>query len=198
MPLTAGAGVLGTVSASPCEGFDVLRRLVLGLGVLVALGLGVVLIADDPDAAGIDVHDVAAAEPPPRDAVLEDAAWPEAAAWIRREVDDDRPVVMNVFASWCTPCKRELPVLNAAAEEHPDIAFVGIDHMDLRENAEAFVEEQEIAFPTLFDIEGDVIAAIGGRAMPTTAFFDADGRMRAMVSGELTERSLAQRLDEIR
>jgi thiol-disulfide isomerase/thioredoxin len=176
----------------------VLGRIFLALGAVVALVVVFFLVADDPDADAVDVHDVAAAEPPPRDAVLEDAGWPEAAAWIRREVDEDRPVVMNVLASWCTPCKRELPVLNAAAEDNPDIAFLGIDHMDLRENAEAFVEEQEIAFPTLFDLEGDVAASIGGRAMPTTAFFDRDGRMVAMVSGELTERSLEERLEEIR
>ncbi len=175
-----------------------LPRFAIGLGVVLALVLAFTLIADDPDSPGVDVHDVEAAEPPPRDAVLADAGWPETAAWIRREVDDGRPVVMNVLASWCTPCKRELPVLNAAAEDNPDIAFVGIDHMDLRENAEEFVEEQGIVFPTLFDIEGDVAASIGGRAMPTTAFFDRDGTMQAMVSGELTERSLEERLDEIR
>lgn len=175
-----------------------LRRIAIGLGVVVALGGVYAVVADDPGSDRLDVHEVAAVDPPPRDAVLEEAGWPEAAAWIRREVDQGRPVVMNVLASWCAPCKRELPVLNAAAEANPDIAFVGVDHMDLRENAESFVEEQEIGFPTLFDLEGDVAAAIGGRAMPTTAFFDTDGRMQAMVSGELTERSLAERLDEIR
>ncbi len=146
----------------------------------------------------LDVHDAEPVDPPPRDAELVDAGWPEAAAWIRREVDEDRPVVMNILASWCEPCKRELPVLNAAAADNPDIAFLGIDHMDLRDNAEQFLEEHEVDFPTLFDIEGDVAAAVGGRAMPTTAFFDADGRLVSLASGELSESSLEERLDEIR
>lgn len=160
------------------------------------LALAVVLAACGSDQ--LDVHDVEEAQPPPRDAVLADAGWPETAAWIRREVEDGRPVVMNILASWCAPCERELPVLNAAARDNPDIAFVGVDHMDLRENAEEFVEEQDIDFPTLFDIEGEVAAAVGGRAMPTTAFFDRDGQLVSLASGELTEASLEERLDQIR
>jgi thiol-disulfide isomerase/thioredoxin len=158
--------------------------------------LAVVLLACGSDQ--LDVHDAPQAEAPPRDAVLYDGGWPEAAAFIRREVEDGRPVVMNILASWCAPCERELPVLNAAASDNPDIAFLGIDHMDLRENAERFVEEQDIDFPTIFDIEGDVAATVGGRAMPTTVFFDRDGQMVSLASGELTESALEERLDEIR
>lgn len=173
-----------------------LRRLAYGLAAVAVVTLGAVLLTGDGD--GVDVHDAPDAEAPSRDAVLEDAGWPAAAAWVAREADAGRPVVMNVFASWCTPCKRELPVLNAAAEENPDIAFVGIDHMDQRDNGQRFVEEQDIAFPTLFDPDGDVVMTIGGRVMPTTAFFDADGEMVSLVSGELTETSLARELEAIR
>lgn len=164
------------------------------IAALVALALVLVACGSDQ----LDVHDVEAAEPPPRDAELVDADWPQAAAWIRREVDDGRPVVMNVFASWCAPCERELPVLNEAMADNPGIAFLGIDHMDLRENAEAFVGEQDIDFPTLFDIDGAVAAAVGGRAMPTTAFFDRDGQLVALASGELSEAALEEHLNRIR
>jgi thiol-disulfide isomerase/thioredoxin len=146
----------------------------------------------------LDVHDVERAEAPPRDAVLEDAEWPETAAWIRREVEDGRPVLMNILASWCVPCRRELPLLIDAADANPDIAFVGVDHQDQRESAERFVEEQGITFPTLFDIGGDVAYSIGGRGMPTTAVFDREGRMVAKHTGELTASSLEDLLDEIR
>ena len=106
--------------------------------------------------------------------------------------------MMNILASWCVPCVRELPVLHDAMHDNPDIAFLGIDHIDLRENAEQFVEEQEIEFPTLFDIEGDVAASVGSRVMPTTAFFDRDGQMVSLASGELTSDSLEEHLDGIR
>lgn len=146
----------------------------------------------------IDVDEVEQAEPPDREAFLEDAGWPETAAWIARENADGRPVVMNILASWCGPCERELPVLMEAAEANPDIAFLGVDHLDQRESAEAFLEENEVDFPTVFDQGGDVAAAIGGRGMPTTGFFDADGQMVAMQTGELTAATLEERLDEIR
>jgi cytochrome c biogenesis protein CcmG, thiol:disulfide interchange protein DsbE len=146
----------------------------------------------------LDVHDVEEAEAPPRDAVLVEAEWPETAAWIRREAAADRPVLMNILASWCIPCERELPLLLDAAEDNPEIAFLGIDHQDQRESAEAFVEEQGITFPTLFDIGGDVAYSIEGRGMPTTAVFDRDGRMVAKHTGELTAASLEDLLDQVR
>lgn len=177
-------------------------RSALSVRLLVLFVVALLLVAcgsDDPsDESRLDVHDAPAADAPPRDAELVEAGWPEAAAWIRREVDEGRPVVMNILASWCAPCERELPVLNAAVRDNPDIAFVGIDHMDLRDNAEAFVAEQDIDFPTLFDIDGDVAGAVGARAMPTTAFFDRDGRLVSLASGELSESGLEERLDQIR
>jgi thiol-disulfide isomerase/thioredoxin len=67
-----------------------------------------------------------AGEVPPPDADLAPADWPATAAWIRREVEAGRPVLMNLFASWCIPCKREMPMLLAAADAEPDIAFLGV------------------------------------------------------------------------
>jgi thiol-disulfide isomerase/thioredoxin len=170
----------------------VLRRLAA-----VAVVLLLVVACSDGDDV-VDVTEVEDAQPPARDAVLEDAEWPETAAWIRREVEDGRPVLMNILASWCIPCERELPLLLDAAEANPDVAFLGVDHQDQRENAEQFVEEQGITFPTVFDIGGDVAYSIGGRGMPTTAVFDTDGVMVAKHTGELTASSLQELLDEVR
>lgn len=139
---------------------------------------------------GLDVHAVEDATAPPPDAELADAGWPEAAAWIEREVDAGRPVVVNIFASWCTPCRRELPLLIEAADANPDIAFLGVDHQDLREQGTRFVDEQEIDFPTLYDPAGDIAVAVGARGMPTTAFFDASGRLVRTHTGELNRQLL--------
>ena len=138
------------------------------------------------------------AEVPPRDAELADGGWPETAAWIRRENADGRPVLVNILASWCAPCREELPVLLDAYDANPDIAFLGIDHLDRREDAERFIAELDVRFPTIFDITGDVAAAVEARGMPTTVLFDTDGQLVAHHSGLLTESQLEDLLDRLR
>ncbi len=134
---------------------------------------------------------------PPRDAQLADGGWPETAAWIRRENADGRPVLVNIFASWCAPCRREMPLLIDAAAERDDIAFLGIDHLDQRADGERFVDEMGITFPTIYDIAGDVAGALGARGMPTTVVFDVDGRLAGHHTGELTASSLDRLLNEV-
>ncbi len=152
-----------------------------------------------PADSGLDVHEVDQPEVvPPRDADLASGGWPEAAAWIAREAAEDRAVLVNIFASWCGPCAREMPLLIDAADANPDIAFLGIDHVDRYEDGRAFVEEHGVSFATLHDLDGDVAFAVGGRGMPTTVVFDVDGRLAGRVIGELTETSLEQLLDEVR
>lgn len=151
------------------------------------------LPADD----GVDVADAPAPEEiPPPDARLVDGGWPEAAAVVAREAAAGRPTLINLFASWCAPCRAEMPMLLEASADHPDVAFLGIDHMDRREDGQAFVDEFGIDFPTLYDVDGDVAYAVGGRGMPTTVIFDADGRLAGRVVGELTPASLERLLDE--
>jgi thiol-disulfide isomerase/thioredoxin len=188
-------GTVAVLRAAPVPA----REVTIVPGRLAAVALLLVLaVACSGGDDVLDVHDVEDARTPSRDAVLEDAEWPETAAWIRREADEDRPVLMNILASWCIPCERELPLLLDAAEDNPDVAFLGIAHQDQREAAEAFVEEQGITFPTLFDIGGDVAFSIEGRGMPTTAVFDRDGRMAAKHTGELTAATIEELLDQVR
>jgi thiol-disulfide isomerase/thioredoxin len=149
--------------------------------------------------ATASVHDAAApAEVPPPDADLFPGGWEEAAAWIARETDAGRPVLVNIFASWCGPCEREMPMLIATADANPEIAFLGIDHLDRLDDGRGFVDELGVSFPTIHDLDGDVAAAVGARGMPTTVVFDTDGVLVGRAVGELTESSLEQLLDEIR
>jgi thiol-disulfide isomerase/thioredoxin len=153
-----------------------------------------------PADSGLDLATVEEPDTvPPPDADLADAGWPEVAAWVKRETDAGRPVVVNFFASWCEPCKRELPLLIAtAADESDAVVFVGVDHQDQRELGEQMVEEYGIDYPTLYDAAGDAAFAVGARGMPTTVAFDTDGRLAGRVIGELTDTSLQQLLDEVR
>lgn len=151
--------------------------------------------ADD----GVDVFAVPAPDAvPPVDARLVSGGWPEAAAFIAREAQAGNPTLVNIFASWCGPCRAEMPMLLAARDAHPDVTFLGIDHLDRREDGEAFVEELGIDVATIHDLDGDVAFAVGGRGMPTTVVFDRDGQLAGRVVGELTETSLAQLLDAVR
>lgn len=162
-------------------------------GVLV-----VVLAACGTPATVVHAGDAAGDETPAPDAELADGGWPEAAAWIEREAAADRPTVVNLFASWCGPCREEAPVLRRGIADHRDVAWLGVDHIDRREEGAAFLAVEGLDFDaTLFDVAGDVATAIGARGMPTTAFFDADGGLVALHTGPLTDDDLDARLREL-
>jgi thiol-disulfide isomerase/thioredoxin len=145
----------------------------------------------------IDVHDVEAPDQvPPPDARLFQGGWEEAAAFVAREAEEGRPTLVNIFASWCVPCRTEMPMLVEASREHTDVAFLGIDHIDRLEDGEQFVEDYDVTFPTIHDIDGDVAFAVGSRGMPTTVVFDRDGVLVGRVIGELTDTSLRELLDQ--
>jgi thiol-disulfide isomerase/thioredoxin len=181
------------------RGRSLVPRAALVIGVVVAALAVLAVVASMTTSDALHVDGVAEPDSvPPRDAELVDGGWPEAAAWIRRENADGRPVLVNILASWCGPCREELPVLLDAYEANPDIAFLGIDHLDRREDAEAFLEEMTVTFPTLFDINGDVAAAVEARGMPTTLIFDAEGELVAHHSGLVTASQLEDLLDRVR
>jgi len=150
-----------------------------------------------PADSGVDVADAPRVDAPPPDSRLEPGGWPEAAAFVAREVEAGRPTLINIFASWCGPCEREIPLLLETRDANPDVAFLGIDHLDRLEDGEAFVDELGIDFPTLHDIDGDVAFAVGGRGMPTTVIFDREGRLAGRVVGELTADSLDDLLSSV-
>jgi thiol-disulfide isomerase/thioredoxin len=174
-----------------------MRTRLVAAALAAALSLSACSDAADTELSAVEVAAETGAEAPPRDAHLVDAGWPEVAAWIAREADDGRPTVVNLWASWCGPCRAEAPILRAAIDAHPEVAFLGVDHQDRREDGEAFLAEERLEFPTVFDLPGDVSRAIDARGMPTTAFFDHTGRLVAVHTGVLTEQLLAQRLADL-
>lgn len=89
------------------------------------------------------------------------------------------PVVVNLWASWCGPCRFEFPFFAKAAETHgAKTAFIGVDVLDSRDGAEAFVDQEPPGFPSIYDGDGKAARSLGGgRAMPTTVFIGRDGRV---------------------
>lgn len=151
-----------------------------------------------PADGGLDLSGSDPAPAPAVGAVLDPGGYPAVAAFVAREAAAGRPTVVNLFASWCPPCVREMPMVVAAAERETGIAFLGVAHLDRDEDARRFVAEQGVAFTTVLDLAGDTAFATGGRGMPTTVAFDREGRLVARVIGELTPESFEELLAAVR
>jgi cytochrome c biogenesis protein CcmG, thiol:disulfide interchange protein DsbE len=110
----------------------------------------------------------------------------------------DRPAVVNVWASWCLPCRSEAPLLAAAHRTWgEEIRFVGVVVQDERSSAAAFVEEFGLGFEQWFDPRRTVPAALGGVGVPITYFVSADGTVVRTHPGIIDERALALGIDEL-
>lgn len=115
------------------------------------------------------------------------------------------PVVLNVWASDCAPCRKEAPQLQAAYTELKDdgVAFVGINtrEPDLAQ-AKAFERRFEIAYPSLVDEGGALLLELRGAvppsAIPTTLVLDEQGRVAARVNGATTKATLVGLVDDVR
>ncbi len=107
-----------------------------------------------------------------------------------------RVVVVAFWATWCGPCRREQPVLNAAAlAAGPDgPVFVGIDYVDDRAAALAWIDEFDVPYPSLEDPSGATAYRFGVPFLPATIFVDATREMRFRVVGAVDARTLADLL----
>jgi thiol-disulfide isomerase/thioredoxin len=108
-----------------------------------------------------------------------------------------RPLVVNFFASWCAPCVREMPEVEEVHQALGDqVAFLGVNVRDRADDGRRLVEQTAVTFDLARDPRGDLLAAVGGMAMPTTAFIDRDGRVALVQSRAYTAESLRAAIDE--
>lgn len=113
-----------------------------------------------------------------------------------------KPVLVNFFASWCGPCRQEMPALDAAYRAHGgEIEFMMIDLYggggDDPEAALALRDELGCAFPVLFDTDGGAAAAYGVRAIPTTLLVAPDGELLETQVGTMTEAAVSQKIERL-
>jgi len=108
------------------------------------------------------------------------------------------PVVVNFWASWCGPCRREAPALVAAANRYGNvIQFLGVDHQDQRAPAADFSRQYEVPYPNVFDASGEIHDSLGFIGLPDTVFYARDGSIVGTWAGPLTAAALAGGIDQL-
>jgi thiol-disulfide isomerase/thioredoxin len=106
-----------------------------------------------------------------------------------------RPVVLNLWATWCPPCRREMPMLAQAQQRHGDVQFVFIDQGESAAKVQSFLAANRLALRNvLLDPQGLAAAQFNAPGLPTTLFFDANGRLVATRAGAMSAATLAENL----
>lgn len=109
-----------------------------------------------------------------------------------------QPVVINIWASWCIPCRSEAPLIERAYNQFGDqIRFIGVNVADTQSGARQFIGEFGLSFENLFDADRTVPAALGGSGVPLTFFFAPGGELVHYQPGVIDERTLALQIDEL-
>ncbi|MCG0062199.1 MULTISPECIES: TlpA family protein disulfide reductase [Streptomyces] len=112
-------------------------------------------------------------------------------------------IVLNVWGSWCAPCRAEAPDLKKVSEEAYDLGvrFVGIDTRDNDAAARAFERNYGITYPSFRDPDGKLLLRFNGRiplaAVPSTVLIDRDGRIAARVIGAITYATLRELVKDL-
>lgn len=112
-------------------------------------------------------------------------------------------VVLNVWGSWCGPCREEAPALQAASQATKGKAqFVGLNVKDASPAApEAFLRAQGVTYPSIFDPSGKTLLQLAGQippsAIPSTIILDRQGRGAVRVLGPISQRTLVQMIDTV-
>jgi thiol-disulfide isomerase/thioredoxin len=101
------------------------------------------------------------------------------------------PVILNFFASYCTPCITEMPALEQVHQELGAKAIVlGLAVTDRKDDAQKMVRRTKVTYRTAQDKDGSVLSTLDGTILPTTVLLDADGKVVASHAGEVTAKEL--------
>ena len=107
-----------------------------------------------------------------------------------------KPVVLNLWASWCGPCREEMPALQRVhTAAGGQVLFLGIDTRDGQSAARSFVQDFGVTYASLSDPEGTVLNRLGGRGLPLTIVLAADGTVLDRTIGGITQDKLVSVLE---
>uniref|UniRef100_UPI000369A1F0 TlpA family protein disulfide reductase n=1 Tax=Acinetobacter haemolyticus TaxID=29430 RepID=UPI000369A1F0 len=109
-----------------------------------------------------------------------------------------KPTVVNLWASWCPPCHREMPVLYQAQQYYPDVQFVMLNQGETPEEIVSYLHRYQLNFKNvLFDPHGKMPQHMNMYGLPSTLFFNAKGQLVESHVGELSQAMLKQYLQKI-
>ncbi|CAG8865480.1 Thiol-disulfide oxidoreductase ResA [Pseudomonas fluorescens] len=109
-----------------------------------------------------------------------------------------RPLVVNIWATWCPPCRREMPVLQQAQHEHPEVTFLFVNQGETPQTVATFLNTTGLNLVhVLFDGSGQLARHVGSMALPTTLFYNAEGHLVGSHMGELSRASLQHALEPL-
>jgi len=109
------------------------------------------------------------------------------------------PMVVNLWATWCPPCRRELPLLTETAREIPDINFVFADQREDLNKVKSYISRSGLKMDNLvLDYSGKFSDNYGGNSLPMTIFINSSGEIAAIHNGLINESQLMANLDKIR
>jgi thiol-disulfide isomerase/thioredoxin len=98
------------------------------------------------------------------------------------------PVVVNLWASWCGPCRFEFPMLQELSARYGKrVAFLGVDAEDDADAARTFLREEPVPYPSYSDPDKEIFDALGARGFPDTAFYDRDGELVSLKQGQYAD-----------
>jgi thiol-disulfide isomerase/thioredoxin len=104
-----------------------------------------------------------------------------------------KPAVVNLWGSWCDPCRKEMPDFqNVYMDLKGELHFLGVDTKDFERPARSAIQRAGVSYPSVFDKDERVRRAINARTLPATVLIDANGVVKDVHVGQLTEAELRQ------